>query len=580
MLEPITGGRLIFTKLISMRYLSVLLVLIEGASIAQSPYYLKNQGGSSFDGGNGLTIGPNNEHFFTGTYTGTADMDLASGAGGLTSVGGKDAYFAKFTDNGAIVWAKSVGGTGDDEGIALVPTSGGGLYVTGTYTYLADMDPGPGTVNVGVAGLNPSSIGTFFARYTASGDLTWANSLSGINASCHVKDMTQDAAGNLYLTGWYTGPVDFDPSGNNLIIPYLGGNADAFVAKYDGNGEMLWALQIGGTASTWSNTIAVSNSGEVLVGGFHMSGTCDLDPGVGQVEHTTGTGIRSGWAVKLNTDGQYIWSADIAGDDYCVIEAVLFDAAGSAYVGGSFEGTYDLDPGPAMNPISSIGNFEDAFLVKLDGATGALVRSVPYQGTGDDALSLMTLSNDGTIYTSGAFWNDTDMDPGPGVVQPLGLLPVYFCHYDSDLNYLDHFGWYGFGNIFQTDMAVDMSGRMVSTGRFDGSYDFTDGFASHPLTAVGSFDAYIVSMGDINVGIDAQSGPYEPPSPNPSQGIFRLSLPHPSMQLSVIDASGREVYRALGSENAVIDLSRCPAGIYLVRAWDERTSVSHQVIVE
>jgi len=443
-----------------MRHLSILLALVGGTTMAQTPHYLKNQGGTGFDGGNGVAIGPNNEHFFTGAFTGTADMDPDASGGNLNSAGGKDIYFAKFTSAGALVWAKSIGGTSDDEGVAMVPSDAGGLYVTGTYTFQADMDPGPGTTNVGVAGLNPNSVGTFFARYTANGDLIWARSLSGINASCYVKDMARDAAGNLYLTGWYTGPVDFDPSGSNLIIPYIGNNADAFVAKYDNNGDLLWAGQIGGTASTWSQTIDVTPAGEVVVGGFHMSGTCDLDPGTGLVEHTSGTGIRSGWAVKLDTDGQYLWSADIAGDDYCAIDAVLFDATGAVLLGGSFEGTYDLDPGSAMQAVTSAGTSRDGFLLKLDGTSGSLAQAVPFQGAGDDTVELMTLANDGTIYFSGAFWDDTDMDPGQGVVQPLGFLPVYFCHYDTDLNYLNHYGWYGFGNIFHRDMAMDALERI------------------------------------------------------------------------------------------------------------------------
>ncbi|MCB9164541.1 MAG: hypothetical protein H6592_08935 [Flavobacteriales bacterium] len=443
-----------------MRHLSILLALVGGTTMAQTPHYLKNQGGTGFDGGHGVAIGPNNEHFFTGAFTGMADMDPDASGGNLSSAGGKDIYFAKFTSAGALIWAKSIGGTSDDEGVAMVPSDAGGLYVTGTYTFQADMDPGPGTTNVGVAGLNPNSVGTFFARYTANGDLIWARSLSGINASCYVKDMARDAAGNLYLTGWYTGPVDFDPSGNNLIIPYIGNNADAFVAKYDGNGDLLWAGQIGGTASTWSQTIDVTPAGEVVVGGFHMSGTCDLDPGTGLVEHTSGTGIRSGWAVKLDTDGQYLWSADIAGDDYCAIDAVLFDATGAVLLGGSFEGTYDLDPGSAMQAVTSAGTSRDGFLLKLDGTSGSLAQAVPFQGAGDDTVELMTLANDGTIYFSGAFWDDTDMDPGQGVVQPLGFLPVYFCHYDTDLNYLNHYGWYGFGNIFHRDMAMDALERI------------------------------------------------------------------------------------------------------------------------
>ncbi len=568
-------------KGLDMRIIVLFLLFLGSASFAQSPLYLNNLGGSSFDGGNGVVIGPNNEHFFTGTFTGTADLSPDASGGTVTSVGGQDIYFAKYTSSGQLVWGKSIGGVSDDEGIAMVPSNAGGLYLTGTYTSQADMDPGAGTTLVGVAGLNPNSEGTFFARYSADGNLIWARSLSGINASCFVKDMARDAAGNLYLTGWYTGPVDFDPSGSNLIIPYIGNNADAFVAKYDGNGDMLWAHQIGGTASTWTYSIDVNQGGEVLVGGFHMSGTCDLDPGPGVVEHTTATGVRSGWAVKLDTDGQYLWSADLAGDDFCAVNAVLFDDAGAAYLGGTFEGTYDLDPGAAELLSTSIGNSKDAFLIKLDGTAGTLVQAVPFQGAGDDEVSLMTLANDGSIYFSGEFWEDTDMDPGPNTVQPLGVLPVYFCRFSTEMDYLNHYGWYGFGSIFQRGMAMDAMGRMVSTGRFNETYDFTNGFNSFELTSVGSFDAFIVSMGDINVGIAHPTSVESSQAyPNPSFGRFHLTLPYSDMNVSVSDALGRVVHTSTNVGPSMIDISMHPPGTYLVRAWNDRFSAAHKIVLE
>ena len=562
-----------------MRKLPCVLTLFTSAAFGQNPLYLNNLGGAAYDMGNGVLAGPNNEHFYTGAFSGAADLAPNASGGTVTSAGGRDIYFTKYTSDGAFVWGKAIGGASSDEGIAMVSSNDNGLILTGTYTFEADMDPGPGITNLHVAGSNTSSLGTFLSRYTSNGDLVWAKSLSGINAGCYVTDMARDVTGNIYLTGWYTGPVDFDPSANDLI--FLNNlNSNAFVAKYDANGNLLWARQIGGSAMTWAYSIYVTGSGTVLVGGFYDSGTCDMDPGTAAVERTAANGVRNGWAVKLTTGGQYDWSVDLAGDGACTVKTVLLDGSGNAFLGGIFEGTYDLDPGPGV--ISTISDdSEDAFLMKLSGTNGALFQVVPFQGFFDEDVSLMTLGSDGSLYFSGATWGDSDLDPGPGIVYPLVELPVFFCHYSTSLDYLGHYGWSDLGNIVHKSMDVDIDERMISTGRFDGTIDLNTGNGSYPLTAVGEQDGFIICIGDINVGFaqpvrSTDLGAF----PNPSHGLFHLELPYPDMAVSVSDGSGRVLFQTSIMKSSILDLSSQPAGTYVINAWNEKFSQAQKVVLE
>ncbi len=562
-----------------MRRILPVLTLLGSTLFAQNPVYLKNLGGSTYDMGTGVLAGPVSGSYFTGTFNGTADLDPGVNGGTVTSAGGRDAYFAKYTNDGAFVWGKAVGGSSADEGVAMVSSNDNGLFLAGTYTFEADMDPGPGITNLTVAGTNNSSIGTFIARYTTNGDLVWARSLSGINAGCYVAGMARDGIGNLYVTGWYTGPVDFDPSGNSQIF-MNNPNTNSFVAKYDGDGNLIWARQIGGSAMTRAYSIYVNGSGSVLLGGYYDSGTCDVDPGAATVAYTAASGVRNGWAIKLTTDGQYAWSADLAGDNTCTVKTVLLDAPGNAFLGGTFSGTYDFNPGPDITSFTS-DNSQDAFLMKLSGTTGTLTQAVPFQGFFDEDVSLMTLGNDGSLYFSGATWGDSDLDPGPGTVFPTLELPVFFCHYSTSMTYLGHYGWSDLGNIIHTSMDVDLNGQMISTGRFDGTIDLNTGSGSFPLTAVGEQDAFIASFGDINVGfvqpVAAQGiGAF----PNPSKGMFHLTLPYPEMTVTVTDDLGRTVFKSSNMSSSILDISLQPAGVYLITAWNDKFSAAQKVLVE
>ncbi|MBK7057081.1 MAG: hypothetical protein IPH52_18935 [Leptospiraceae bacterium] len=91
-----------------------------------------------------------------------------------------------------------------------------------------------------------------------------------------ARSIALDAGGNIYVTGYFHETVDFDPGvGTSNLTSY--GAYDVFIAKYVGNGDYLWANNVGGISFDQSISIFVDGSGNVYVTGY-FSGTASFNP--------------------------------------------------------------------------------------------------------------------------------------------------------------------------------------------------------------------------------------------------------------------------------------------------------------
>ena len=88
--------------------------------------------------------------------------------------------------------------------------------------------------------------------------------------------IARDAAGNLYITGSFSGQAQFGEGATATTLT-AAGNSDIFLAKYAPDGELLWAIGVGGTGSDVGSDVEVDAAGNVFVTG-RFSSTVDFDP--------------------------------------------------------------------------------------------------------------------------------------------------------------------------------------------------------------------------------------------------------------------------------------------------------------
>ncbi|MEZ5063438.1 MAG: SBBP repeat-containing protein [bacterium] len=237
-------------------------------------------GSTLADAGYGIAA-RGNECCVTGAFRGTVDFDPAAEIETRTSNGNLDLFVARYSSTGALLSVAAVGGPFDDIGYALALDAAGNVFATGEFRDTVDFDPGPGQSLVTSAGNRD----LFLASYTAAGDLRFAFGLGNTNDMVGL-GLAVDVGGEPWITGRFTGTVDFDPGPGDASIT---GNQEAFVAGYSGAGTFRLAHRfpdVGSLDSDSGEGIALDVGGSVHVVGT-FAGTNDFDPGPASLELTS-----------------------------------------------------------------------------------------------------------------------------------------------------------------------------------------------------------------------------------------------------------------------------------------------------
>ena len=171
-------------------------------------------GSSSFDIGYSLALDNAGDIVLTGYFTDTADFDEGGNAANLQSSGINDfdLFLAKYNPaNGDLIWANGMGAGGQETGFGVGVDNSDNIYLTGRFGATVDFDPDPNTTaNVSATGLRD----IFLAKYQSDGSHVWSKGMGG-NGEDWGFDLVVDPAANVYLTGSFSGTVDFDPNAGN-----------------------------------------------------------------------------------------------------------------------------------------------------------------------------------------------------------------------------------------------------------------------------------------------------------------------------------------------------------------------------
>jgi hypothetical protein len=116
----------------------------------------------------------------------------------------------KYGPNGQVVWAKSIGGWGDEGGEDITVDASGNIYVTGTFwsdslifgsTILRFGTNVWGRATITVGDTRYIFVGAIFVvKYNPNGEVVWAKGISG--GELYSQGIAVDARGNVYVIGW------------------------------------------------------------------------------------------------------------------------------------------------------------------------------------------------------------------------------------------------------------------------------------------------------------------------------------------------------------------------------------------
>ena len=349
--------------------------------------------------------------FIAGRFTGTSDFDPGPGVYNITSAGQMDFYVVKLDSSGIFCWAKSYGNNQANWLYSMDLDQNSNVVITGMWTYNGDYD----NLSVGAIAnpLSPNSI--FIYKLNDSGDNIWQKSIDGSGIASN--SVSIDPENNIYLTGGFWGPTDFDPGPGTYNLS--GAGQEAFVLKLNQDGEFVWAKNIGGIYHEIGRAIDAKQSDYVYFTGI-FTGECDFDPGP-LIYELTPFGENDIFVEKLDASGNFIWAKQLGGKYDDDAYAITVDNEQNVYTIGEFNDTADFDPGPEKKLL--VSGYDCGVYISSLTANGEYNWSQQLCVLQSDLDYTIETDNGSGLLISSVFEHSADFDPGPGVYK---LYPVLY----------------------------------------------------------------------------------------------------------------------------------------------------------
>lgn len=411
-------------------------------------------------------------------------------------------------------WGGQIGGIGSDSSRTITTDIFGNIIVTGTFNDTVDFNLDISITNNLTSSGNTDS---YISKYTSSGDLVWvksiqSNGLSGINPL--ITSSITDSSGNIYITGYFEGTIDFNPSSSDNELYTANGDSDIFIIKLDVNGVFVWGGTIGGTQGDRANSITIDDQDNIYLTGYFEE-TIDFDITDG-VLNLTGSSFGSVFVIKLDKNSNLIWGQSfLGGADQG--NSIIVDNLYNVYVTGHIRGTTDFDPSPNTFNLSSTGGTRAAFVLKLNNNgdfVNAGVTSSLNSGSIPDANEIKLDSNN-NVYVAGSFSGSVDFDFSTGVQDLVStgssaFDDIFILKLDNDLNY----SWVGKMGSNVNDsalgMVIDNNDNIYTTGYYEGSgvvaADFDpDPSVYNPLSGSSEQEVFVSILDSDGIYIDAEN---------------------------------------------------------------------------
>lgn len=288
--------------------------------------------------------------YTVGYFFDTADFDPGPGTFNLTSVGDSDVFVAKLDNGGNFIWAVQLGGPTFDAAYAVALDGGGNIYTVGTFSSTADFDPGLGLFQLVSVGAQDG----FISKLDSNGTFSWATQLGGTLNDRYL-GIAIDASSSIQSVGAFEGTADFDPGIASYNLTSAGAE-DIFVSKFDLNGNLTWAVQMGGISRDFAIGVAIDASSNIYTAGYFFGGTADFDPGAGTYNLTAAS--DDVFISKLDSSGGFLWAKQVGSPSSERVSGVAVYGS-SVYTKGRFQSTVDFDPGPGTYNLSTatLGSF-------------------------------------------------------------------------------------------------------------------------------------------------------------------------------------------------------------------------------
>ena len=397
----------------------------------QSILWTKLLGSTTHDIGRKVATDLNNNVYMTG-YT-LGDID------GNTNQGLYDLFLTKYDSDGNTQWTQMLGSISSERTYGIAIDSNNNVYISG----IAESDLDGNT--------NQGENDVFLTKYDSDGNKQWTQML-GTTDNDYNHQMAIDSNNNVYVNGYTQGDLD----GNTNQ-----GETDAFLTKYDSDGNKQWTQMLGTTDIDESHGVATDSNNNVYITGYTRS---DLDGNTNQ-------GGYDAFLTKYDSEGAKRWTQTLGTNQRDISYGVATDSNNSIYITGYTRGDLDGNTNQGLY---------DSFLTKYDSEGDKKWTQMLGSNNFDHSQGVTTDSNN-NIYITGYTQGDLDGNSNQGGYD------AFLTKYDSEGNKQ----WtQTLGTIkaeVSLGVATDSNNNIYITGYAGGNLDGN--------TNQGGYDAFLTKYG-------------------------------------------------------------------------------------
>ena len=394
--------------------------------------WAKRAGGTELDEGYGIaTLPADGSAVVTGFFQGTATFGPgeANETTFTSTVGSYDIFVAQYAlANGALIWAAHAGGADFDVAYGIAALSDGSVLITGRFQGTIIFAPGKTVSSAGFRDV-------FVAKYDpAVGTWVWATSAGGTGSADSDEGLGISALadGSSIVTGYFEGTAVFGAGEANETTLVSIGSHDVFVAKYNPDGSLAWAVSAGGTGIDEGSGVATLSDGTAVVTGpFCNAATF----GLGETNEITLTsaGLNDIFVAKYNGDGTLAWARSAGGASAEAGYGVAALSDDTAVVTGSFYDTVTFGLGEANETaLVSAGSY-DVFVARYNG-DGTLAWARSAGGADSDEGFGISTAEAGNAFVTGYFESSGTFGSGEAketVLDSDGYTDVFVAEFEA-----------------------------------------------------------------------------------------------------------------------------------------------------
>lgn len=298
--------------------------------------------------------------------------------------GGQDCWIVKLNSTGNIVWQKTMGGSNNDQAVAIQQTADGG-YIVAALTQSNDGD---------VSG-NHGGQDYWIVKLSSNGTILWQKTLG--SSSFDKATAIQQTSDSGYIIVGEANFPDGDVSVNH-------GNVDYWVVKLNSNGNKVWEKSYGGSGEDHATDIRQTSDGGYIIAGYSNSND-------GDKSQTLGLGFEDYWIVKIQPNGAIQWERSLGGSFFEQTGRIWQTTDGGYIVNGATI-SWDIH-------VTGLHGASDAWVVKMDMGGNIQWQKTLGGSKNDQGVSIQQTTDGGFILACNSISNDGNVSGHHGSTDSL-----------------------------------------------------------------------------------------------------------------------------------------------------------------